>query len=793
MDGRFRPRVGLDLLAVCWLVVIGLAMLAPALIRGPYLGPYHVLAHSGLFVQPGRRVTLAGNSDLITEMIPWTALSWAQVHTGHLPLWNASSGFGMPLAFNWQSAAFSLPALIGYLVPLQWAFTIGVIVTLVVAGTGAYVFARVLGLSVLACVMAGTFFELSGPFLGWLGYPLGAVQSWLGWLLAAGILVVEGRHRARDTALFAVVLALAVFAGNPESLVVLAFAVALFLAGYLVLETRRRGSAAVIRASVFVALAATAGAALAAPLALPGTLLAQHTFRSGLGGHSTIPFRYLTLVLLPNGFKALVNPTLFSLGSHTSSAIGFIATPLALVAVARYRHRPVISLLASLTVVFLVLAFVGPVDSLVDHLPLLGNVYWSRALIPMALSLAVLAGMGADVFVRDRDRVSLLCLGGGFAALGLWLVTAWFGRQQLPPSQARALAHAFVWPVIDVGVGLLVTFVLFSLERWGRLPAHRQRSTATGPEQPLVANKRGSKDHWRTAGILALFGVQTATLVAVGATLWQSSPSFLPTSPGITALRSVVGTGRVGVGLGGCVFGGQVVGMPQELNVAYGIHMAGIYDPMIPKRYFTAWQADTGQSGGVPLFASFCPQVTTSAVGRRFGIGYVLVAHGSPGPRGSRFIRTLGEGSHAEDLYRIAGASLASVVPISASPMITNAIGRPIAVSSPNPSTFAMTVSVRTPSVVHLHITDVSGWRATIDGKPLVLSPYQGIMMQADVPSGNHIIVITYWPTSFSLGILLAVLAAIGLLLAMAIGWWIRRQLSSSDSDLPSGGSAQPR
>ena len=55
----------------------------------------------------------------IAQMIPWTTLAWTQVHHGQLPLWNPYSGLGMPLAFNWQSAPFGLPALVGYLFPVQ--------------------------------------------------------------------------------------------------------------------------------------------------------------------------------------------------------------------------------------------------------------------------------------------------------------------------------------------------------------------------------------------------------------------------------------------------------------------------------------------------------------------------------------------------------------------------------------------------------------------------------------------------------------------------------------------------
>ena len=73
-------------------------------------------------------------SDLIREIIPWTTLAWTQVHNGFLPLWNPYSALACPLAFNWQSATFSLPALLGYLVPVRFDFTVQVLVTLVVGG-----------------------------------------------------------------------------------------------------------------------------------------------------------------------------------------------------------------------------------------------------------------------------------------------------------------------------------------------------------------------------------------------------------------------------------------------------------------------------------------------------------------------------------------------------------------------------------------------------------------------------------------------------------------------------------
>jgi hypothetical protein len=40
------------------------------------------------------------SSDQIRQMIPWTTVTWVQVHQGHLPLWNPYGLLGMPFAFN---------------------------------------------------------------------------------------------------------------------------------------------------------------------------------------------------------------------------------------------------------------------------------------------------------------------------------------------------------------------------------------------------------------------------------------------------------------------------------------------------------------------------------------------------------------------------------------------------------------------------------------------------------------------------------------------------------------------
>ena len=96
-----------------WIIGAAVITLAPALRHGAALGPYDILSQSGLTRSSGITVQNSSTGDQIAEMIPWSTLAWMQVHAGHLPLWDPFSGLGLPLAFNWQSAAFSLPSVIG--------------------------------------------------------------------------------------------------------------------------------------------------------------------------------------------------------------------------------------------------------------------------------------------------------------------------------------------------------------------------------------------------------------------------------------------------------------------------------------------------------------------------------------------------------------------------------------------------------------------------------------------------------------------------------------------------------
>jgi hypothetical protein len=796
--------------AILWMVALALAVLGPALAHGPFIGAFDWLSKYGLSAHPGVVLHNRTNGDQIDTMMPWMNLAWTQVHHGELPLWNPYGGLGMPLMFNWQSAPFSVPSLFGYLVPLRYAYDVALLVTLVIAGTGAYVLGRVLKLGMLACVAAGTMFELSGPLVGWIGWPHASVMSWAGWVFAAALLVVDGQRRARNVAFLAITLALTLYAGQPEIAIMLMLALAVFLGILLVI--RGAHSKAVLRPIVDLVLAAIAGAALAAPLVLPAVQVTELSVRNSIGRGQALPVRDMMHVI-SQGFNGLPfvgdrvfgDPMFFS---EAAAYVGVIAVVLAVMAAGMRWRRPEVAALAAVVVVMAAIVFVPPVASFMNALPGVGNVLWQRTLLPFAFACAILAGIGTDILVRDPGSQAVRrWLGAAFAAAGAILVAVFLlGRGRVPRLEAADRARSLVWPFVQTATGLIVVGVLAMLYR--RRDHRREADATLGEVEMDMANGAldvvptpndsnssmvttatvvpgGSRDDARKLSLrlgagrwaaVALLACETAFLITSGAPWFSSGSHSLTPTPAEVTLRQAVGSATVGVGAGGC----GTLGILPDVNVAYRIHELDLYDPVIPSAYFQTLQSLTGQVGGLSEFLSeFCPQVKTVSVARRFGVAFVLEPRGVPGPVGAVFDRRIGN----EDLYRVPGAGAATVTP---EPKATgepapDAVGIPVPVVHPDPASWRVETSSIVPQVLRLRLTDVPGWHATIDGRSVPLERYSGIMLQVRVPAGRHLVELHYWPTSFSLGLFIAACSAIALTSAMVVGRLVHRRKPDSE------------
>jgi hypothetical protein len=757
-----------EVLGVSWVLVSSIAVLVPALVHGVFLGPYDILSTNGLTAVPGAVVHNPSLRDQIALFIPYTEQAWMQVHQGHIPLWNPYSGLGMPLAFNWESAPFGLPALVGYLFPVRYAYTVGILVTLFVAGTGGYVFGRVLRLGVIASAFVGTVFVLSGSMMSLLGWSATSVGSWAGWLFACAVLVVRGNHRARAIAGFAVVLAFTIYAGHPETALLVLGSLAAFLAVLLISRIPRLGSSGpILRPAIDLVIAGVAGAALAAPLLLPGIQLIGQSGRTGSGNYDTLTTPdHGVLQLIFQGFDGLPVAGSHWFGSlsyqWTAAYVGVIAIVLAAVALGTRWKRPEVRGLTAAGALMSILILVPGVPSLISGWPLVGDIILTRALIPLGFLLSVLAGIGLDALIRNRAEARVRAVATvGFIVAAVALLCLWlFDRGHLPADEARIREASFIWPAISVVVGLVVVSAISQSIR------------------------RGGSSRVVHIGATVLLGCETAFLVAAGAPLLASSSVTLTPTPAVSSLQKAVGSSLVGLGTESCIdstfLGAPGEGILPQTNVLFQLHELAVYEPLVPPGLFSAWHSLTGNDGGSAYFYQFCPAVTSVRAAQRFGVAYVLEPHDTDGPVGSVFVGSVGN----ERLYRVPHSARATLVsaPSARDLPANDSAGTPVAVSHPNPATWRMVTDAATSEVLRLRLTDVPGWHATIDGRPLALEPFSGIMMQARVPPGRHTITVTYWPTSLSLGLVVAACSVLGLSVAVVLEWIRRRSRSRKGS-----------
>ncbi len=410
-----------------------------------------------------------------------------------------------------------------------------------------------------------------------------------------------------------------------------------------------------VRPLVDLVLGGVAGAALGAPLLLPGTQVGGLSLRNvrggevSLGGPSkaaeALPLHNLIHILF-QGFDGLpVTGTPWFADRYiyidTVAYVGVIAVVLALVALAERWRDPEVLTFGAITVVMAGLVFASPLVSFLDHLPFhLGGVLWYRAVAPMAMGFAVLAGVGTDIVVRSGHRRDVRrWLGAGFGAAALVLGALWlFGRGHLPPVEAIFRAKSFIWPTVATAVGLGALAWLWLAPR---------RNPGTGDAADRSSSRAGM---WAASALLVC---ETVFLVVSGVPVWWSSSNGFTPTPAVEALGRTVGSAVVAEGTTGC----DHQAITANVNAAFAVHELVAYDPVIPRLYFTNWRAITGLAAGPAGNFIYCPAVTTAALARRYGAAYILEPHGAPGPQGGVFDRVVGD----EDLYRIPGAAQATL------------------------------------------------------------------------------------------------------------------------------------
>ena len=172
-----------------------------------------------------------GLSDQASNFYPYYRWVARSVLAGDAPFWNPLIYCGAPALANPQSGVFDPQVwlliageALGGIAGFHYALTLAALGRLLLAGLGAYLLARRLGLRARGALLAGIAFQFSGYMVLWLNFPLGHVPPFLPWILyfleglfgtGPGEASLWPRRRAFVGA--ALAMTLAILGGHPET------------------------------------------------------------------------------------------------------------------------------------------------------------------------------------------------------------------------------------------------------------------------------------------------------------------------------------------------------------------------------------------------------------------------------------------------------------------------------------------------------------------------------------------------------------------------------------------------
>ncbi|HEV7499615.1 MAG TPA: hypothetical protein VGQ33_06395, partial [Vicinamibacteria bacterium] len=331
------------------------------------------------------------------------------VAAGSWPVWNPYLSFGQPLLANPNAQLLYPPTWLNLILQPWRYYTLFVAGHFLFSGFGLYLLARRLGASGRGAVVGAVVWIASGPFVSlvslWNHLSGAAWIPWSAW--AADRALASGRPR--DAVVWGCVLAAPILCGSPEMALIAGTAGLIGLA-----HDERTGR---WRRAVWVTgLAALLALGLSAAQWMPTLEVARRSRRnqSGFEQNSfwSIPpaglvqcFFPLQLDLLP--LRVPVREALFESREPflQSLYLGIPALGLAAAAVlTRRRVNVVVALLALAGIAVALGRYLGALDLLESVLPVLRLLRFpAKAMVLTAFACALLAGLGLDGWLDDRD------------------------------------------------------------------------------------------------------------------------------------------------------------------------------------------------------------------------------------------------------------------------------------------------------------------------------------------------------------------------------------------------------
>jgi Bacterial membrane protein YfhO len=793
MTARSREH----LWALALIMFVALVYLWPVLIAGKVLSPNSVL----FLFAPWRYVAPADFehtwnpvlSDIPTAYYPWNVFARTLIHTGTFPAWNPYAYSGTPFFANSQTgilSPFNLPL---WILPLNYGIAVASWIKLCLGGMGAYLLARELKLAFWPGMLAGISFMLCAFNIVWITYEtLPGAAAMMPWAFFLGERIVRRRHLG-DALWLAVVTAVAILAGHPETAVQVLVAAFLYVV-FRLLVSSSLGGVDRLRTIVLVVMGMSLGALLSAVVLLPvlraGLGTPGAAFRTG--GTSNLPWSAIKTAMFPYWWEIrtlpLPGPANFNERTLYVGAATLVLACAALVSRGNWRSKLPLGILAVMGVA---ISFGLPVAHWIgSHVWPLNRTTTSRMLLWFELAVPVLSAYGLQSLMdtprRQRAPWIFLIVAGVAVAIAVVTIDPSLhelrttinhlrtGRDYADP-KVIALSAIGWWVIFSV----LIAAVLIVLRVTGRV-------------------------RWAAPAIVLLVAVDLLHFSHGYQPMLSAKKSSLPVTPAIAYLQKQSNDRRI-VGFGNT--------LANDYDMVYGLRDVRGYDPPQPSyRYLRLWQLANPAQIAVEPFQVNTMTATGLKVMSLLGVHYliedpseapvtilqnsvvyrgpdaIIYANRSGIPRALVAHRVTLVGSERAAVAAVASSGFdpsTDVIVESNQPRVTHlpttSTGGTVRVISEGDSHVSLAANLKQASVIMLDDAMATGWAVTVDGRTAYPLRVDDVLRGVSVPAGAHVIMWRYRVPGLRLGAILSGVAALVLLICCGLvlrGGYRRRRTS---------------
>jgi hypothetical protein len=778
------------ILAAIIMMALALIYLWPALVAGKVLSPNSVL----FLFAPWHSAAPTGFehtwnpvlSDIPTAYYPWNFFAREMIRSGMFPAWNPDAYSGTPFYANAQTGIlnpFNLPL---WLLPLNYGIALSAWLKLWLGGLGAYLLARELRLGFWPAILAGVSFLLCAFNVVWLTFEtLPGVAVMMPWALWLGERLAR-RRRPADAIALAVVSAVAIAAGHPETAVQMFAGTVLYILAR-VLTLRDSSGAERIRGLALGIGGIVGGTLLSAVILIPVLRVGLGTpgaaFRAG--GTFSLPWSAAKTALFPNWWEGrtlpLPGPANYNVRTFYVGTTALLLSFVALIARGRYREKVALVLIAAVGVA---VSFGVPVIHwVVTHLPPLNETTTPYMLLWFEVAVPVLAAFGLQSLLDSphHQRIAWSAVAGAalVALIAVAAVSPSLHEIRTALNQLRT-GRSYSDPKI-ISLTSIGWMSVFAALLGGA----------------LVFLRRTSHRSWAAVAIVLLASVDLLHFAHGYQPMLSPTQATPPKTAAVTYLQGHAGRQRV-IGIGNT--------LANDYDMVYGLHDARGYDPPQPSyRYLHLWQiANPGQIAVAPF------QVPTlSPIGLKvmslLGVRYVIddsaaapitalqrsvVYRGRdatiyqnslsappvlvartvvkvPGERDAlRMISSSTFDPRTEAIVESGQSGVASI-PVSSQ-------GGAASVIHADNSKLTLRAHLPQPGLVVLDDAMAAGWTVTVDGRQRPGLLVDDVMRGVSVPGGSHVIVWRYAVPGLRLGAIVSIFTALVLAVSGALLFRVR-------------------